>query len=87
MKRTYIVDPNRLALLYKTHSFDPKQITALQNITPPAKAFSHTLSCHDGGRPGGLHEHKHTMSYYTVIYVTNMQSLFHTSHKNNFHIK
>lgn len=49
---------SRLALLYK----HPTQSTALRNITSPTKAFSHTLSCHDGGRPGGLHEYTHTLS-------------------------
>lgn len=36
----------------QTNTVDPKQGTALQNTTSPTKAFSHTLSCHDGGRPG-----------------------------------
>lgn len=48
-------------LFYK-HTIYPTQSAALQNITPPAKAFSHTLSCHGGGRPGGLHEYTHTLS-------------------------
>lgn len=59
----YVVDPNcsqqtRSSLQTNT----PKQSTAIRNITSPAKAFSHTLSCHDGGRPGGLHEYTHTLS-------------------------
>lgn len=42
--------------------------TPLQIITFPTKAFSCTLSCHDGGRPGELHEYTHThLLLYTAV--------------------
>lgn len=56
------MDPNSQQTFLQTHTIYPTHGAALQNITPPAKAFSHTLSCHGGGRPGGLHEYTHTLS-------------------------
>lgn len=59
------MDPNcsqQTSLLYKYTLSIINRMQQLQNITSPAKAFSHTLSCHDGGRPGGLHEYAHTLS-------------------------
>lgn len=65
MKLIYVTDPDcsqQTCSSLQTNTADPKQSTTLQNITSPMKAFSHILSCHDGGRPGGLHEYTHTLS-------------------------
>ena len=50
--------------------------TTLQNIQQvQQRPFFHTLSCHDGGRPGG-YTYTYIVLYYTVTYVTNIQSCF-----------
>lgn len=85
MKPIY-VGPQLLStdlLLYKhTHC---RSETEYSTPKYPAKAFSYTLSCHDGRRPDGLHEYTHTHTRRLLLYtdyVTNMQSWFRTSHKN-----